>query len=57
MIAIGWYKKENNPKDNYVPDYCTTHEGTPLGAPTYEENSEQGVGAESATQSGETTSQ
>ena len=55
--AIGWYKKENNPKDNYVPDYCTTHEGTPLGAPTYEENSEQGEGAESTTQSGETTSQ
>ena len=39
--AIGWYKKGG------LPEACTTHVGTPLEAPIYE-NSEQAAGGQAA---------
>ncbi len=48
--AIGWYKK------SAVPEACTTHEGTPLDAPKYEEDAEA-EGSETESPSTESAAQ
>ena len=44
--AVGWYKKA------FLPETCTTHEGTVLGKPVYEKPEETTLENSSGTSSG-----